>query len=282
MSVRFRCFQALRTAIRCSEFKEGVSPVLTVSRAAPCASLPGAAFAPWRRATLASAGGHLAIVAATGLMVMPRFAPAPQPSTYTIIWAAAAQTLPRASATLSAKAMPSPAVPAPVPTKPPLPVPDASGRPALHRTSAPSRVRIPKPSRPAPSAGTAGENPERHERPAAEPSAAPRTPEVPAAPDDAWLAAFTARVQSAVQQAASYPMVARRSHAEGRVQVGFDYMAGVAADPAVLISSRTPALDRAAIAALVSARYPQPPAALAGNRVRLVVWVDFRMLPEDW
>lgn len=255
--------------------------MLTASRAAPCTSLPGAAFAPWRRAALASAGGHLVFFAAMGLLVVPRLPPAPQPSAYTVIWTTAAQTSPPASAALPAPAMPRAAAAAPVPTKPPPPAPDTSGRPTFHRPPVPSRARIPKPSRPAPSAEAAEDSPEAHERGAAKTPAVPRAPDTPAIPDDAWLAAFTARVQAAVQQAASYPMAARRSHAEGRVQVGFDYAGGVAANPTVLVSSRTPMLDKAAIKALVSARYPEPPAALGGHKVRLVVWVDFRMSPEE-
>ena len=98
-----------------------------------------------------------------------------------------------------------------------------------------------------------------------------------AVPDLALLAGFTRQVQTAVQASAIYPPVARRMLVQGRVQVRFDYSGGAVSSIAVAVPSVSPMLDRAALAAVRNATYPQAPTTLERTRLPLLVWVDFHL-----
>ncbi len=61
----------------------------------------------------------------------------------------------------------------------------------------------------------------------------------------------------------------------GRARVAFAYRDGVVDGIGVAQSAGTPLLDAAALAAVRAAHYPRPPDAIAGQTLRLLVWVDF-------
>lgn len=113
------------------------------------------------------------------------------------------------------------------------------------------------------------------------------TPRPPAAPAQApaasprALALFEGQVRQAVQRAVAYPMAARVARQTGRTQVGFTLNAGRVGAVRVLRSSGFPMLDQAALAAVRDARYPPPPAALAGRAMQFEVWVVFRVPDDD-
>jgi protein TonB len=99
-------------------------------------------------------------------------------------------------------------------------------------------------------------------------------------PRDA-LAGLEARIRQAVQDAANYPPSARIMHLEGRTQVRFDYMDGMAGAADVARSSNSPMLDRAALAAVRGASLPRAPAEIGARRLPLLVWVEFRLVRQD-
>ena len=66
----------------------------------------------------------------------------------------------------------------------------------------------------------------------------------------------------------------------GRTRVAFAYHDGIVNGIGVAQSAGTPMLDAAALAAVRAASYPRPPEAIAGQTLRLLVWVDF-LLGQD-
>ncbi len=110
----------------------------------------------------------------------------------------------------------------------------------------------------------------------AQPPPLPSTPTQPS-PDPAAIGAFEAKVQSAVQEAASYPAIARMQHRQGRARVRFTYADGHEMDAALVVSSNSAALDHAALAAVQRATLPAPPTQIAARRLDMMVWVSFTL-----
>ena len=78
-----------------------------------------------------------------------------------------------------------------------------------------------------------------------------------------------------MQAALRYPAAARMMGVTGRTRVAFAYRDGAVDGIGVVQSAGTPMLDVAALAAVRSARYPPPSDAIAGQTLRLLVWVEF-------
>lgn len=114
----------------------------------------------------------------------------------------------------------------------------------------------------------------------APPPPPPRPVAAPSASPDA-MALFEGQVNAAVQSALYYPPAARMLNRQGRVRVAFDYRDGVASAIRVIQSSGFPLLDKAAIATVGKARYPEPPPALQHRLVHMTVWVQFRETSDD-
>jgi protein TonB len=84
------------------------------------------------------------------------------------------------------------------------------------------------------------------------------------------------RIREAVQAAVHYPPAARMMGVTGRARVLLDYQGGAVDNPTLAQSSGAPLLDTAALAAARDAHYPKPPPDLEGQRLRFLVWVEFR------
>ena len=95
------------------------------------------------------------------------------------------------------------------------------------------------------------------------------------------LANWEARIRQAVQDAAVYPAASRMLRREGSAQVQFDYEKGSVARASIAQTSRTAALDNAALAAVLHARLPEPPPGIGTQKRTLLVWVQFRLVSED-
>ncbi len=137
----------------------------------------------------------------------------------------------------------------------------------------------------------------RHSAPAQRSAALPPAPPVPpaeparlqapvtpaAAPvSSAAEASFEGRLLQAVQAEArrSYPAAARLMGTTGEAAIAFEYCDGRVRVTSLLQGSGSPALDRAATAAVQNASYPAPPAELAGRILAKVVHVKFEMAAE--
>ena len=112
----------------------------------------------------------------------------------------------------------------------------------------------------------------------APPQTAPVPPlEKPSQPsvDPRIQARFEDQVHAAVQSAMRYPYAARLAHIAGRTRVSFGYLDGHVSAAKIAISSGYGVLDAAALEAVSSAAYPQPPKNLAGKLLSFEVWVRF-------
>jgi protein TonB len=89
-------------------------------------------------------------------------------------------------------------------------------------------------------------------------------------------ARLEARIRDAVQAAVQYPPAARMMGLTGRARILLNYDGGNVEGPALAQSSGTPMLDTAALTAAREAHYPKPPPDMAGQRLRLLVWVEFK------
>jgi len=185
---------------------------------------------------------------------------------------------------------PSATTPTPEPAPAPLPL-QAEAVPPVNATALPEAeqpdVRFPPP--------VPVRQPVRHRAPP--PTAtrqqdvtAPAKPEpqrlAAAAPPPAAVAAVATsgdsearlegRIREAVQAAVHYPPAARMMGVTGRARVLLDYRGGTVDNPTLAQSSGAPLLDTAALAAARDAHYPKPPPDLEGQRLRFLVWVEFR------
>jgi protein TonB len=102
---------------------------------------------------------------------------------------------------------------------------------------------------------------------------------VSASPDE--LALLEGRMHQAVQRAVVYPMAASEMHLLGRVQVAFTLHDGRVEDVGMVRGSGFPILDRAALAAVRSASYPNTPTVQQDRSLRFRVWVAFRPTGDD-
>lgn len=142
--------------------------------------------------------------------------------------------------------------------QPPVPQSDAQPQPHPEVTAATVPVSVPTPE-PAPSA------------PAVAAVAAPPLPS--ATTDPAVIAAYNARLNAAVQAVFRVPSAAADMGFKGRVRVQFALRDGVVSDIQVLQPSGLPMVDRAAVVAVQSAKYPLPPAVLQGKNGIYQIWV---------
>lgn len=88
-------------------------------------------------------------------------------------------------------------------------------------------------------------------------------------------AEYAAKVHAAVQAAHYYPPAALSLHYSGRVRVEFHLRDGVPSEIRLLAASGFGLIDRAAIQAVQSAKYPEPPPEIKGANNIYQVWVEF-------
>ncbi|PRC93823.1 energy transducer TonB [Solimicrobium silvestre] len=110
----------------------------------------------------------------------------------------------------------------------------------------------------------------------AEPAPAKAAPPIPA-PSTGKVdpnAEYAAQVHAAVQAAYYYPPAAAAMHFSGRVRVEFQLRDGHVVEPRVLKSCGIALFDKAALQAVQSAHYPEPPTALRGEDLHYQIWVE--------
>ena len=159
-------------------------------------------------------------------------------------------------------------------TRKPLPAPALrqAGPPALREVGPPALREVGPPARreaaaPAPqqAGGMAGR------------TAAPAAPG--GVPAD-LLGTLEARIHGAVQAAVIYPASARMARREGSAQIAFAFADGVVRNVALAVSSGSPAIDAAALAAVRRAAMPRAPAQIGGAVLALRVWVRFSLATD--
>lgn len=121
--------------------------------------------------------------------------------------------------------------------------------------------------------------------PSARPSmlAAPmqKSAPAPAADLSGTMAKWEGRIREAVQEAAVYPAAARMLHHTGRAQIRFTYDLGMIKDASVAQTSRSGALDSAAITAVTTAAIPPPPTELGPQKRIMLVWIQFSLTAQE-
>jgi protein TonB len=233
------------------------------ARRAPIAQTTRA-NAVWRGAIVASCAAHVALLAAPGLLPLPRVARPRAPIAPLIVaMAPVAPPAPEppppdqiaASTVVAAVRETVASLPALASLTTPAPFPIARPHPSVrqqHRATLAANIPAPQQLSPSP--------------PAAPPPAA-MTPDA--------LNTLTARIHQAVQAALVYPPAARMMRLAGRTQIRFEYEDGAARAVLIARSSRSDLLDDAALAAVRRAAMPPVPQALRGRDLDLLVWVDF-------
>jgi TonB family protein len=87
---------------------------------------------------------------------------------------------------------------------------------------------------------------------------------------------FMAKVRSAVQQAFEYPAAASALGLHGRVKVKFRLNQKTPSNAQVLISSGVSMIDRAAIASVMKAHYPDPTTEVNLSQLEFEIWIEYR------
>jgi TonB family protein len=215
----------------------------------------------------ASAGVHLALIA---LLLWNSHAPewieAPPTPSISVVFEPAATTVELAQAKLSAPQT----VPALLNPLPPISL-NATHRPVVRRRTQPPAA--------IPQTPTPLTNVETIHRPN-EARATPARSE-PTLQDSDLFSAYEAKLQAAVQDAAIYPNVARMQRRQGRARIQFEYADGKFGPVAVVASSGSAVLDRAAANAVERAQLPQPPEQIAARRLDFLIWVSFTLTLSD-
>jgi TonB family protein len=85
--------------------------------------------------------------------------------------------------------------------------------------------------------------------------------------------AYSTRVNAAIQAAVVCPLAAQNMNMSGRTRIQFKLQDALASDSSVATISGKPMLDTAALAAVQAAKYPTPPAELAGQLRAMMVTV---------
>ena len=108
------------------------------------------------------------------------------------------------------------------------------------------------------------------------PAAVPPTPPVPVPSAGKVDAAqeYAAKVHDAVQSAYFYPPVAASMRFSGRVRVEFILKDAHVIESHVMQTCGIGLFDRAAIEAVLNARYPAPPEHLIGQDLHYQLWVE--------
>ena len=124
--------------------------------------------------------------------------------------------------------------------------------------------------------------PPKPKQPTPPPKEVQKTPPPPPAPTPAASAAklkpsdeYAAKVHTAVQVAHYYPPAAQALRYAGRVRVEFHLRDGAPGQARLLAGSSIGLIDRAALQAVQSARYPETPPELRGTDLIFQVWVEF-------
>ncbi len=172
------------------------------------------------------------------------------------------------------------APPAPKPAAPPKPVVKPMPRPLpkraeVHKQAPPRpapKIAAPKPV-PLPPSPVAAPTPPQPPMP----PQAMTPPPPPPAPDPQVKDSYLGRVKAAIQAAVRYPEAARMMGTQGRVEVAFTLRDGAVGQVRILVPGVMAAFNTAALAAVRAAAIPAPPAALAGKRMGLTLWVDFKL-----
>jgi len=224
----------------------------------------------------------LILAALTGLFkreeIRPKAKP-PEPIKVMLTPAAPAPT-PAPPAPPPAAAKTAPPTP-PVPVKPPpraVKQPVAPKRNVNPITPKPELPKAPTPADTPLQPGQAHDKaPETPAPPVdASPQQAQPQPQPQASHSDAKPSAlFQARLRDAVQAAVRYPNAARIMRLTGHVRLGFAYQDGTISSPHVVQSSGQRMLDDAALTALNSAAFPDPPPELKGHLLNLEIVVTF-------
>ena len=173
-------------------------------------------------------------------------------------------------------AVPPAPKPAVTPKPRPKPIPHPPPKHAVAPKPAPTRP-LPKavPPKPAPLPPSPVAAPVPPPPPA--PLRAAPLPPPPPAPDPQVRDSYLGRVKAAIQAAVRYPAAARMMGEQGRVEVAFALKDGVADGVRVLVPGIAAGFNDAALAAVRAARVPAPPPALAGKRMNLTLWVEFKL-----
>ena len=114
--------------------------------------------------------------------------------------------------------------------------------------------------------------------PALQPVAASISPPAPApipvsAPTIDPTPAYNAKLTAAAQAAFEVPGTVAALNFKGRARVGFKLRDGLASSIAIVQSSGLGAMDRAALKAVQTAAFPQPPPALQAKEMAYEIWV---------
>ena len=176
---------------------------------------------------------------------------------------------PKTSAPVALTIVTEPTPPAPIAKPVPLP-------PQPKPKVTPSHQAKPHPLRPTPPAPPVplaqAPSPTAFSVPVAPP--APPQPPPPVVTSRVDLhAEYADRVRAAVQAAVYYPPAAVAMHFSGRVQVAFQLQDGIPGETRIMTSSGLGIIDRAALQAVQTARYPAPPDDLRGHDLSYQVWV---------
>ena len=180
---------------------------------------------------------------------------------------------PKTSAPVALTIVDEPTPPAPIAKPVPLPPQPKPKVTPIHQAKRhPSRSTPPVPA-PAPPVPVA-------EAPSPTAFSVPVTPPVPPQPPPPVVtstvelhAEYADRVRAAVQAAVYYPAAAVAMHFSGRVQVAFQLHDGTPGETRIMTSSGLGIIDRAALQAVQTARYPAPPNDLRGHDLSYQVWV---------
>ncbi len=157
-------------------------------------------------------------------------------------------------------------------------------KPALPPPPVPKRVEkaVPQPVQPpvmpkAPESPPPVPVPEATPSPFAEKPTPPLPPPTPPSHSQADpMETYRALVKAAVQAALVYPEAAGDMRFTGRSRVRFHLQQGLQSGALILVSCGVNMLDRAALQAVRSARYPAPPEGLGDQDRSFEVWVEFR------
>lgn len=87
---------------------------------------------------------------------------------------------------------------------------------------------------------------------------------------------YMAKVRAAVQQAFVYPAAASSLGLHGRVKVKFKLNQKTPTQAQVLITSGVSMIDRAAMASVMNARYPEPTAEINLSQMEFEIWIEYR------
>jgi protein TonB len=166
------------------------------------------------------------------------------------------------------KAEPEPPKPQPVVRNQPLPKPSIKPTPRM-----PAPVEQPQVSEPEPVPVQQTTAPLPFSAPISPPRTQPAPPPLKV-PEVDPTPAYNAKLAAAAQAAFSMPSVAINLGFKGRAQVQFNLRDAVVSRIQLAKSSGLGAVDRAALNAVQSAKYPLPPAPLQGKDIAFSIWVE--------